>query len=160
MNSNKGFIFISITTMLLLLSNCKKEVTKPPQEFLKIQFIEGYIAADLMPVIPPDPIICRITLTMENTNKSESLRDLSINFADVFLTTSDSLLGKIEFNSNWDGILNPAELDTIELVKVSESQPIFNPPCSQEVYLNIKIQCDCGSSDFYKTENLIFGCVY
>ena len=143
-----------------MCGNCQDKVTNPSLDHLKVEFIEGFIGADLMPVVPPDPIFSHLKIVIENQHSWYTFENLTVKYGYVVLNSTNSILGKIEFNSIWDGILEPSDIDTVELDKGLGSEKLFDPPCGQEVYLNIEIHCDCGTSKHHETDLLIFGCVY
>lgn len=160
MLSNNRFILLIFLIPIFLCGNCHDKVTNPSLDHLKVEFIEGFIGADLMPVVLPDPIFSHLKIVIENQHSWNTFENLTVKYGYVVLNSTNSILGKIEFNSNWDGILEPSDIDTVELDKVFESEKLFDPPCGQEVYLNIEIHCDCGASKHHETDLLIFGCVY
>ena len=145
---------------IFLCGNCNDKVTNPSLDHLKVEFIEEFIGANLMPIVPPDPIFSHLKIVIENQHSSHTFKNLAVKYAYVVLNSTNSILGKIEFKSNWDGILEPSDIDTVELDKVFESEKLFDPPCDQEVYLNIEVHCDCGASKHHETELLVFECVY
>lgn len=127
---------------------------------LSVRFLNAYIEANLMPVVPPDPITCQITLLVENGNATETLTGVSIPQADVFLDSASQRLGTISFSTTWDGRLGPNEQDTVRLVKVMSQTALFPPPCSDSVYFNLVVNDERNNSKTFKTESLLFTCVY
>jgi len=158
--SNNHFTLLIFLIPIFLCSNCIDNVTDSSLDNLKVEFIEGYILANLMPIVLPDPIFSHLKIVIENQHSSHTFESLTVKYGYVVLNSTNSILGKIEFNSNWDGILEPSDIDTVELDKVFESEKLFDPPCGQEVYLKIKIHCDCGASKHHETDLLVFGCIY
>ncbi len=151
-----GFIFT-----FQLFCGCKDKVTSPPTlDNLRVSFVGGFIGANLMPIIGPDPIDCRIIIVAENSSRTDVLTNLTIRQADVFLNSNNQKLGTIKFTTSWDGRLNPLERDTISLTKVVEQTPPFSPQCNKNVYLNLVIQNGEKSFVTIKTDSIGFMCVY
>ena len=145
----------------VVVTNCCREVTAPTvMDHLDVEYLSGSIAADLMPIVPPDPIIAQVELLVENTHSSQSLRDIEISQADVYLVAGNERLGQIEFASTWDGCLEPAEQDTVHLTKTQKEASPFNPPCTETVYLSLKIEHKSGAQTTVNTDVLPFNCWY
>lgn len=127
---------------------------------IEVRFLSGRISADLMPIVPPDPIRARIVLLVHNTDSLQPVSGLLVPEAEVFLNSGRQRLGQIRFSSNWDGRLTAGEQDTVELEKVvTESLP-FDPPCEKYVYLDMKIADIAGNSKSFSTDSLLFECTY
>ncbi len=158
----KRIVFlISLILLTQIFLACKDESTSPDSlDGLHLQFVSGYIGANLMPSVPPDPIGCQIIILAENTNPARTLSKLSVLQADVFLNSSNQKLGTITFTSSWDGQLGPVERDTVRLTKVISQTTLFSPQCGKYVYLNVIVQNDSKTSISLKTDSLAFGCVY
>jgi hypothetical protein len=106
---------------------------------LNVQVMDGFIMANLMPPVAPDPIACRLTLRVVNTDVDHALSGLAIPSALVFLSKNSQELGTIRFETDWDGLLEAGQADTVRVVKIAESQEIFPPPCNQGVYFRLRI---------------------
>ena len=143
---------------------CKDTVTVIPPggdlNDLETTLLSGSIGANLMPFVPPDPITCRIVLTVRNTSTSESMAGLRLPGAEVVRDTPDVRLGQIYFSTTWNGRLDPGEQDTVHLVKVLEQTPLFAPPCGTHVHLNLLLSNGAGDVRIVRIDSLFFGCVY
>ena len=106
---------------------------------LNVQVMDGFIMANLMPPAEPDPIACRLTLRVVNTDVDHAMSGLSIPSALVFLSKNSQELGTIRLQTDWDGLVEAGQADTVRVVKIAESQEIFPPPCNQGVYLRLRI---------------------
>ncbi|MEK0338537.1 MAG: hypothetical protein QQN41_14000, partial [Nitrosopumilus sp.] len=116
--------------------------------------------SDLMPVVEPDPIYIRIELEIHNSNTKKSFNDVKIPSASVFLDSSNEYLGNIDLSTEWDGNLEPTEIDTVTFIKnTSSDQAPFVPPCGKEVYLEVDIKSDDDSKQLV-IENLLYGCAF
>jgi hypothetical protein len=158
----KRNIYIVASVLIVqLFSSCKDQTTSPESfDDLHFSFVSGSIGANLMPSVPPDPIGCQIILLAENKNQTNTISNLSIPQADVFLDSSDQRLGTITFTTNWDGRLGPMERDTVYLTKIISQTSLFSPQCNKYVYLKLLVQNDFKNSITFKTDSLFFGCVY
>ena len=87
----------------------------------------------------PDPIWCDVILRIENTSSKYSYSGISIPSAKVYLLPIDQLLGEIRFQTDWDGILNAGDVDTVVLSKIHEDAQIFPGPCDSQVRVEIEI---------------------
>jgi len=127
---------------------------------LQIQFLSGFMEANFMPEIPPDPIYCQINLQLRNTNSEESAHGLNIPQAKVFIDSTNQLLGEISLSTDWDGYMEPGEQDTVQLTKVVLEEAPFDPPCNAFVYLEIEVTDNVDQSKFFATDSLLFYCTY
>jgi hypothetical protein len=145
----------------LTISGCNSQIS-PPENFddLQLVFVSGSIGANLMPITPPDPISCQIVLVVTNKNQTESLNNISIDQADVYLNSTNEKLGTISFTTDWNGKLGPAASDTVRLNKITNSVSVFTPPCGKYVYLNLFVRGNVFTPVSFKTDSLHFGCVY
>ena len=155
----KRLSILFITSFFLLA--CEEDL---PQRSvlndLEIQFLSGLIEANLGPVVPPDPIYCRIELLLINRNSEESLGGLNIPSAQVFIDSTNKLLGGFPFSTDWDGMLEPDDEDTVTLVKDSdilEERP-FDPPCREFVYLELEVKNGSYEPKSFRTDSLFFTC--
>jgi hypothetical protein len=160
-------IFLFAILMSQSLPSCKDQstnenppITPDPLGDLRLKFVSGYIYANLMPSIPPDPIVCKISIVAENASQTRVFSGLSVLQADVFLNSSNQKLGTIAFTTSWDGQLGPSERDTIQLSKVVSQTTLFSPQCSKQVFLNLIVQDESNNTIALKTDSLDFGCVY
>lgn len=146
--------------MILLITACEDS---PPQrsafDDLNIQFLHGFIRANLGPVVPPDPVDCRLTMVMSNANLEESLEGLSLQEAEVILDSTDQLLGTIQLDSDWSGILQPGEQDTVTFIKLEADQAPFEPPCAAYVSLRLEVHWQEDSKEF-SADHLLFECSF
>ena len=155
-------IFLVLCILLLeSFFSCNDEIS-PPENLVDIQlsYVSGSIGANLMPIIPPDPIACQIVLVATSTNQTKPLSGLSITQADVYLNSTNEKLGSIAFTTNWYGQLTPTESDTVRLNKITSPFSIFTPPCGKYVYLNLFVRQNLFTLTSFKTDSLYFGCVY
>lgn len=162
MNSNHRLL-VAFVLFLGLIGGLRCDdnaITPNILDKVEVRFSSGWISADLMPFVPPDPIIARIVVLARNIDSSQAVSGLRLPEAEVFLNSSRERLGLIRLSSNWDGHLGAGEQDTVELVKVvTESLP-FDPPCEKYVYLDMKIADIAGNSKSFSTDSLLFECTY
>ncbi len=157
----RNTFILSLILLTQVFFNCRDQSTTPESlDDLHLKFISGYIGANLMPSVPPDPIGCQIIIVAENASVTRTLSNLSAPQADVFLNSSNQKLGTITFTSSWDGQLGPSERDTVRLTKVISQTTLFSPQCGKYVYLNLVVQNDSKNSVTLETDSLSFGCVY
>ena len=67
--------------------------------------------------VPPDPVVCRAWLILENKNQREAFSHVEISTANVILVRSGSTLGTIPIETDWDGVLAPGKKDTVFFFK-------------------------------------------
>jgi len=127
---------------------------------LQVRVLDGMINADLMPVIPPDPILCHLCVELRNMSDGCGIKGLMITSAGVLLSKNDAVLGTIHFNPIPPIDLAPLEADTIVVDKIAEYARIFEPPCGENVYLKIKLRDGNGRSFIHKSQAFLFGCSY
>ena len=150
---------------ILLLSflsfSCEDDlIYSPEMGEVDVVIINLLIGADLMPIVEPDPIITLMTLQLTNMNKADAFINFSIPSANIHRATNNEFLGKFRFGTNWDGLLEPSETDTVELRKIIETASLFSHNCDETVYLNIKIVNSLGEEKIIRTEDRQFGCYY
>jgi hypothetical protein len=162
MKPTERHITIALIALAAILSfQCKNDTVSPNVlDNLETRFLSGYISADLMPVIPPDPIYCQLTLLAKNKSSSTSLSGLSMPQAEVFLDSTNQRLGTISFSTTWDGSLGPSEQDTVRLTKVVSQTSLFTPPCEEYVYLNLIIRDQSNVSITLRLDSLLFTCTH
>ncbi len=154
-------VFMLAFAFYFAFSGCNDQVLPPDNlNDLQLRIINASIGANLMPITPPDPIRCVIVLAATNKNQTESLNNLSIAQADVYLNSNNKKLGSISFTTDWDGKLGPAESDTVRLSKITNSVSVFTSPCGEYVYLNLFVRQNIFTSISFKTDSMRFGCVY
>jgi len=162
MKPTERHITIALIALAAILSfQCKNDTVSPNVlDNLETRFLGGYISASLMPVIPPDPIYCQLTLLAKNKSSSTSLSGLSMPQAEVFLDSTNQRLGTISFSTTWDGSLGPSEQDTVRLTKVVSQTWLFTPPCEEYVYLNLIIRDQSNVSITLRIDSLLFTCTH
>ena len=156
-------VLVNITILVvgILFLSCRDDATSPGSlDDLEIQFLDGYLSADLMPFVPPDPIICQLVLVAKNKSSAASLIGLSIPQAEVFRDSGNVRLSTISFSTSWDGRLDPNEQDTVRLTKVAAQATLFTPPCGKYVYVNLMIKNQSDDSRTMKIDSLWFGCTF
>jgi hypothetical protein len=158
---SKGVLGLYLAVICQLFANCDNpETPSATLDDLSIRFLDGYIEANLMPVVPQDPIVCQIAFLVQNGNPTEALIGLSITQAEVYLDSTNQRLGTINFLTAWDGRIGPIEQDTVRLTKVISQTTLFPPPCMRKVYFNLVVKDQGNNSKTFKTESLLFSCVY
>ena len=135
-------------------------LTPAPIEDFQLTFVSGNVTADLMPITPPDPLYCMITLAAENRNAKRSFTDITIPSCEVALESTGKKLGTFSFQTSWDGHIEPMECDTVKLLKITSPEKLFEPPCNQYVSLSFLVRNVSGSSRVLKVDSLLCGCVY
>jgi hypothetical protein len=155
-----GFIVISNVFC------CKDQTASPiqstPYENLQLNILEGSVNGDLMPPYLIDPIQCKLVLAVKNLSLNDTLVNLCMPYADVYLKGSNENVGRIQFHTKWDGILSPDECDTVRLDKGRNipGTPPFLPSCDNSTYLKLIIQCDSLIIMTYKIDSLKCYCDY
>ena len=167
MSTNAYFRFVALLVTLLLCScedstDCPYSPDKidPPVSDLSVTWNGGNIGANLMPIVPPDPVACQVWLILENKNRLEAFSKVEIPTADVILVRSNSTLGAILFETDWDGLLAPGKKDTIRFFKNTGGGTTFNPPCGERVLMDFKIRNADGDTKIFRSDTLSFQCVY
>ena len=156
-----SFIFFIAVVVSQLVVGCKNSPTSPGSlENLQLTFLQGSIGADLMPAVEPDPVSCYLQLLARNTSQTETLANVEIVQAEVFLKSSGEKIGSFSLSTTWDGNLAPGEQDTVVLLKSPSVKVPFQSPCYQGVYLNLEVRSDLSAFTTFKIDSLIFGCVY
>lgn len=151
-------IFLGFT--LFTLSCDEDLLPSPPNDELEALVLDILFYADLMPVVEPDPIICFLTVQLTNLNEIESFIDFKIPSARVYNDSTGMFLGEIRFTTDWNGFLEPSEIDTVNLRKIKEEIEIFSPPCSELVYLDINLVNSENEIMVLKTDSFKIGCFY
>ena len=153
---------VAVLCAALGMMSCEDDSTDPGGggglSDLSVQVLEGYISANLQPVVPPDPILCTLTLRIVNGNGAASYSGLSVPSAQVFLSKNSVELGTIRFQSDWDGAIGAGAIDTVVVSKIQEGAEIFEPPCGEHVYLRAKIVKSAVQSKTFSTPSYGFAC--
>ncbi len=132
----------------------------PPLSDLRVGWDRGVVYADLMPVTPPDPVVCRAWLVLENRNPDEAFSGLEIPAAEVVLAEADSVLGSISLQTNWDGLLAPGASDTILFYKDAGSGTSIGAPCGELILLDFLIRNADGETTVFRPDTLRFQCAF
>jgi hypothetical protein len=81
------YFYIIAFILLVLCESCKEQITSPlTQSSLQLNFVQGSIGADRMPIailpgtipIPSDPFGCRLALVAKNTSQTNTLSNIQI----------------------------------------------------------------------------------
>jgi hypothetical protein len=137
-----GLCAVLLACIALGALSCSEEGTEPKDAGLSdltVQVLEGYISANLQPIVPPDPIVCYLRLRLVNSNSTSPLTGLSIPSAVVFRADNSIQLGVIQFESYWNGSIGAGAADTVIVNKIEEDHEIFAPPCGEKVYLRVSV---------------------
>jgi hypothetical protein len=110
----------------------------PPMSVVSVE-VEQLSIYEPGPDSQPDPIWCDVTLRIENTSSKYSYSGISIPSAKVYLSPINRLLGEIRFQTDWDGVVNAGDVDTVVLRKIHEDAQIFPGPCDAQVRVEIEI---------------------
>lgn len=132
----------------------------PPLSDLSIEWESGSIAANMMPIVPPDPIICQARLILRNNNPREAFSQVRIRAADVILARNGSILGTIPIATDWDGLLAPGKTDTVLFYKNTGDEAIFTPPCNERVLVDFKVRNADGDTKVFRPDTLTFSCTF
>ena len=164
----RSYFRLAVLLVALLLCSCEDsenclcppDQIDPPVSDLSVTWHGGSIGADLMPIVPPDPVMCQAWLILENKNSREAFSKVEIPRADVILMRNDTILGTIPMETDWGGLLAPGEIDTIFMFKSAGTQPIFSPPCGERVFVDFMIRNADGDEKIFRPDTLIFQCVF
>ena len=142
---------------------CSDMGSEPSIEHLEVRYLGGSIVADMMPVISPEPndrIFCTVDLIVRNSSAQWLDVRLRIMRADLRRSGTRTRLGTLSFATDWDGILEPFQTDTLRLVKRALSEDFAQPECEASVELD----CEIGESEDvlirFTAAPMIFHCVY
>ena len=139
---------------------CSADTVDPPMSDLSVTWDSGHMSANLMPIVPPDPVACSAWLILENKNPQEAFSKLEIPAADVILAKNDSILGTMQMETDWDGILAPGQIDTILFIKSAGTLRVIDPPCDDQVLIEFMIQNADSATMVFVSDTLTVGCVY
>lgn len=154
-------VLLLIILIAALSVSCEDDLIYSPEVGeIDVVILDLLIAADLMPFVEPDPIIILMTLQLTNLNESGAFIDFRIPSAKLHLTSDDKVLGDIRLGTNWDGLLESMEIDTIEIRKLTEKSSPFAPACSDLVYLKIKMINSLGEEKTVRTDDILFDCYF
>ena len=164
----RSYFSLVLVLAILLLCSCEDsedcvclpDRIDPPMSDLSVTWDRGTIYANLMPIVPPDPVICRAWLILENKNPREAFSKVDVPTADVILVGADSTLGTIPMETDWDGLLAPGQRDTVLFFKNVGNQVMFSAPCSEQVFLDFMIQNTDGDAKVFRPDTLVFTCVF
>ena len=152
---------VAVLCAAMGMLSCEDDSTNPGGgglSDLTVQVPEGYISANLQPVVPPDPILCTLTLRIVNANGAASYSGLSVPSGEVFLSKNSIELGTIRFQTEWDGAIGAGAIDTLVVTKIQEGAEIFEPPCGEHVYLRVRITKTTVQSKTFSTPSYGFSC--
>ena len=139
---------------------CSSDRMDPPMSDLSVTWDRGGIGASLMPIVPPDPVVCQAWLILENKNPREAFSKVEIPTADVILVRIDSTLGSIPIETDWDGFLAPGKKDTLFFFKNTGAEALFSPPCGERVMVDFMIRNSDGDTKVFTPDTLTFLCTF
>lgn len=160
----RGRVFPYVLLALVLgIAACDDDTTGTRDDAarlsdLAVEVLDAYIMADLMPMVPPDPISCHLTLRLTNTHTKHALSGVTIPSAVVCLSKAGLGLGVIRFETDWEGSIGAGEVDTVEVTKITESEEIFDPPCREDVFLVVEIAKNVLEVEHVTTPTYFFSC--
>jgi len=155
----------TVVLHILLLSiftlSCEDDfIYSPELGDVDVVVLDLLIGADLLPIVEPDPIITLMTMQLTNINEFSAFIDFRIPSAKIYRKSDEILLGEFRFGTNWDGLLEPMETDTVELRKLMEETILFDYICNETVYLKIKLVNSLGEDKIIRTKDKQFGCYF
>jgi len=157
-------IILIITAVLIIGCDDEPEwpvvIGEPIESALEVRVLDMRIFADLMPIVPPDPINCRLTLSVENRSSKYSYTGLHVPAGAVFLAENGLYLGDFFFSSNWDGKLGRGEADTFRVLKMQSASQIFPPRCGDSLYIRFVLDGGIYGRIMKRTGNIGFQCFY
>jgi len=144
-----------------LFPSCDQNSVRPtPLTSLDVKVVGGFVTANLMPIVEPDPLYCRLTLSVRNTSSDGSFYGLGVREGTVFLDADHATLGRFRFTSDWDGRLAPGETDTVHLTKLASSFSGFTPPCGARVGISFAVEDFARNALPVTADSLPVLCVY
>jgi hypothetical protein len=153
---------VAVLCAALGMMSCEDDTADPGAggwlSDVTVQVLDGYIAANLQPVVLPDPILCTLTLRIVNSNAAAAYGGLYLPSAEVFLSKNSVALGTIRFETDWDGAIAAGAMDTVTVTKIQEGAEIFDPPCGEHVYLRVRIARSTVQSKTFSTPSYGFAC--
>lgn len=154
-------VVITLLLIFIIPFSCDEDLIYSPElSDMEVVITEILIGADLMPIVAPDPVIILMTMHLTNMNETDAFVNFKIPSAKIYRASNDKLLGEFQFRSNWDGLLEPSETDTVQLRKKTEKAKIFSHTCNEIVYLRIKFLNSLGEEELIITDDKKFGCYY
>lgn len=166
---NMKYFYLIAFVLSVTCENCKEQTTSPVfQSNLQLEFVGGLIGADLMPIpilpdtipIPSDPFGCRLVLVVKNTSQTETLGNIHIKQANVYLTSTNQEVGTWSISTSWDGRLEPGASDTVTLTKSDGSASNLLDLCDRFLYLSLSIQIGSIKQTTFKSDSIYVHCVY
>lgn len=151
---------LAVFTLLFTLgSGCDDDDPQcpGPVKELSFRFLSGTISANLMPIIPPDPIGASLEVEVSNLTPY-TITQVSIPWADVVHADSIQTLGRIDFSTTWGGVLAPMKTDTVTLTKINAGTKLFDPPCTERVVLKCQGRRDNQNIVVFDSDTLTFAC--
>jgi hypothetical protein len=127
---------------------------------LEVSLAEGMIVSDQMPIVPPDPVTCTLTVLVRNTSSSSTTLGVYLPTAEVRRTSTGESLGTFAFSSDWDGRIAPGETDTVRLTKNRSVTPISPRPCGEYLDLILHVRNPSMSVKSVTFDSLTLYCVY
>lgn len=152
-------LWLVVSLMFAGPPGCGDDDTTKPPTVLQFTFLDGSIGANLMPIVPPDPIGATAMVEIVNPTGDE-FSNVSIPWADVRLAADNSKLGRIEFSTTWRGVIRAFQTDTVTVTKVNAGTTLFDAPCGQGVLLRIAGVQAVGVSTVFESDTLLFACVF
>jgi hypothetical protein len=156
---------IVILLCLSLLTECGDRGANPISNTpsvnsttVEVKFLEQYVGANLMPVVPPHPPIltCWFNAVLTNPSDTDTLTQLTIPTAVVL--APDSLVSMpLEFGIDlWDGVLAPHEADTLFLGGEATTYPRL--PCGEFVRIQVILYSHNNAIARFITEETFCSC--
>ena len=162
-------IYSAVFTILMfaVLTQCDDSTSPSPPgaylDSLQVEVLQVRIFADLMPIVPPDPIFSRIEMRLENTYRNYSIESLKISAANVMSKETGEQLGQFRYTTDWPGELAPGEVDTVTWTKIQEDYtPIdsVHSTCGDSLTLQFSLVEQEQDSLHLSVEDIVFGCAW
>ncbi len=130
---------------------------------LKIVILDGYVIAERMTPDLNDPgsynFYSEFTVALMNTSDNDTIFDVSIVSAQLYLTSINEYLQTIHFKEIPVTLLSPGEIDTIVVENLLGNDKIHDPPCQQAVHFKLTITDETGRRKYHWTEEYILTCL-
>lgn len=152
--------WLAVPATLLFLSCNNDAMLFRSLDDLEIRVLESSIVANLMPIVPPDPVHCELVLFVQNTSPTNAVSGISLPQGELRLSSAGQVLGTFFFTSTWDGRLNPMESDTVRLRKLTSPVPFVSTPCGEYVDLLLVARNTSGTWRSVMLDSLQFQCVH
>jgi hypothetical protein len=127
---------------------------------LEIELVQGTITANLMPIVPPDPVSCSLALRVRNANPTTPISGVFFPSGELQLSSTGQRIGTFTFSSEWKGRLAPLEADTVLVRKASSLLPVTLHPCGEHVDLLLAVRNAFPIARTVRLDTLRFECVY